>query len=313
MEQMKHMKKAFMLAVMVSVALLAALAGPVSAWAADAMWRMMHGEQDALILGEIVAMEDGLCTIAVSDNIVCEGSPRQQLKTETVTISAADMRLDEAFYSTYQQNSPQVGNYVFASLNRRQDGNFKVVWAFCRVNSLDKANLSLVIPEDELSAFWQMDGAARECFIHSDGEIAAFYFDGDLGEVGYYLDGKSGFGEHVVIYNYDPSPSRILGDSVERDGGADSGESTEVAEPGEANLPEEAAELEEHAGYAQPEYVDKPPVLADNPAGEQQGSGEDNIATDDSEGGMSHNYISTVALAAALILIGLIWPKKKQK
>jgi hypothetical protein len=257
---------------------------------------MMHGEQDMLIIGEIIAIEDGLFTIAVSDTIVCKGSPRQQIKAETVKIHQDDMRLEDVVYSTYREKSPQVGEYVFASLDRKQDGHFQAHWAFFRVDSLDKATLSIIIPEDELDynglVYWRREGAALECFIHSDGEIAEFFFLGDE-TVGYYADGEA-----IHLYWEPPVPLPAVTEGGSLANGQDSVETEELAEPAynvEPNEPNEAA------------------VATETPAGELHISDEINMVEDNKSSKANRNYLGIAVLAAVLCIIGFAWFRKKRK
>ena len=96
------------------------------------------------------------------------------------------------------------------------------------MDSLDKATLSIIIPEDKLESnpvFFLREGAAVECFIHSDGEIAEFYFSYGT-EVGYYTDDRT-----QVPLDWGPIPVKAADVNESLAGSTDAGETEEPSVP----------------------------------------------------------------------------------
>ena len=150
--------------------------------AADALYRFMHNDHDALIIGEITNIDENDADIRVVKIITgaknLDGSnPRKQLElSQASVILPFDYR---GFYDADGSNTvdPLEGDYVLLSLNK-VGPDFKVAWGAYKVDSLDYKNLSVVLPENP-EVWPQMEVAAIKVFVNSDGQIAEFAFDGN--------------------------------------------------------------------------------------------------------------------------------------
>jgi len=151
-------------------------------YAADALYRFMHNDHDALIIGEIISIEGDNTIVRVEKNIISvrdlnANSPKKQLKPKEVNIISP---FGYNFFYNEDGSSmiePSVGDYVLVSLIKSAKG-FKVAWGAYKVDSLDYRNLSVVLPEGS-STWARMEAAAIKTFVNSDGKVTEFSFDGD--------------------------------------------------------------------------------------------------------------------------------------
>ena len=151
-----------------------------TAYAADALYRFMHNDHDALIIGEITNIDENDAEVKVVKMIVStknldENHPKKQLK-----LSEASVILPFDYMGFYDEDgsnavNPSEGDYVLLSLNKAGH-NFKIAWGAYKVNSLDYKNLSVVLPENP-EVWPKMEVAAIKVFVNSDGQIAEFAFD----------------------------------------------------------------------------------------------------------------------------------------
>ena len=176
-------------------------------YAADALYRFMHNDHDALIIGEIVSIEEDSIKVRVEKNIISAkdlnvNQSKKQLKlTEAEIISPFKYGL---FYDDYDSSkaSPSLGDYVLISVIKSGKG-FKNAWGAYKVDSLDYKNLSITLP-DNPSIWKQMDAAAIKAFVNSDGQITEFSFDGDTKTV------RSG--ESIIFDGNDEDADDIIPD-----------------------------------------------------------------------------------------------------
>ncbi len=161
------------------------LSMPVSA--ADMEWRVMHGEQDALVLGVITEINGDRYLTEVQDVIMCQNDtvlnqqlPRTEVPEE-MWISGLKYR-----HSYHQRKQPQVGDCIMASVDRMdiEGENWELRWLALEVSSTDAATLEVVPPER-----MNTDCYAWQLFINSEGETNEFAYSGnDL-----YADGEKVF------------------------------------------------------------------------------------------------------------------------
>ncbi|MDD4569122.1 MAG: hypothetical protein PHE70_03215 [Tepidanaerobacteraceae bacterium] len=152
------------------------------AYAADALYRFMHNDHDALIIGEITHMDETGAKVKIAKGIVSaknlnKNHPKKQLK-----LSEAKILMPFSYQGFYNEDGsctvdPCVGDHVLLSL-KKDGNNFKVAWGAYKVDSLDYEILSIILPEN--SRLWsRMEAAAIKAFINSDGQITEFAFDRD--------------------------------------------------------------------------------------------------------------------------------------
>lgn len=151
-------------------------------YAADALYRFMHNDHDALVVGEIISVDEGSVKVRVEKSIISSkdlnvSSAKNQLKlTEVKIIPPFSYNL---FYNKEGSSIdvPEAGDYVLLSLKKYKAG-FKIAWGAYKVDGLDYKDLSVVLPVDN-DVWSQMEAAAINTFVNSDGKITEFSFDGD--------------------------------------------------------------------------------------------------------------------------------------
>lgn len=172
-----------------------------SAYAADQLYRFMHNDHDALIIGEITQIDEIGVKIRAVKSITSARDLNKNYPKKQLKLSEAKIVLPFDYAGFHDENGsyivePHVGDYVLVSLEK-VGNNFKVAWGAYKVNSLDYKNLSVVLPEN--AEVWsKMEAAAVGTFVNSDGRITEFAFDGDSKTV-YVIKDE----EEFVIYKED--------------------------------------------------------------------------------------------------------------
>ena len=167
-------------------------------YGADALYHFTHNSHDALILGQVVAVKDGVCTINVSDTIISyasakNASPDRLLKPDTVRISVSELH----FFS-HEDRLPQPEDKVLISVNQVAGDMFTVAHGAFLVSGTDRTDFSVILAKDAPSVSLTV-AAAVECFALSGGRVSTFLFYEDIA-VG-YLMGKSG-DRATIVYVY---------------------------------------------------------------------------------------------------------------
>lgn len=151
-------------------------------YAADALYRFMHNDHDALVIGEIISIDENNVKVQVEKCIISakdlnKSAVKKQLKLTEANVASS---FKYGFFYDEQDSSkanPSVGDYVILSLIK-SGSSFKIAWGAYKVDSLDYKNLSVVLPENA-SMSSKMDAAAIKAFVNSNGKITEFSFDGD--------------------------------------------------------------------------------------------------------------------------------------
>lgn len=177
---MKKTLSSFILISIISI-FTALILVPVSAQAADNEYRMRHGEQDALIIGEIEEAQDGKCLIRTIHVISCkeDNTLNRQLPAEEIPelLTVSKVSYQESYHA---RRTPLAGDILCISLDRDQD-IWKQNYLALELSSSDFSTLETAAPENmDASAYaWQL-------FLRSQGQITEFTFDSmDL-----YADGE---------------------------------------------------------------------------------------------------------------------------
>ncbi|MBP7072067.1 MAG: hypothetical protein KBB40_01065 [Clostridia bacterium] len=174
---MKVPKKSLIIAVLIVISIL-----HTCVYAADALYRFMHNDHDALVIGEIISADENAVKVRVEKSIISGrdlnvSSAKKQLKLVEAKI------VPSFSYNLFNNeegssiNSPAVGDYVLLSL-MKHGADFKIAWGAYKVDGPDYKNLSVVLPEDH-DVWSQMEAAAIKAFVNSDGKITEFSFDGN--------------------------------------------------------------------------------------------------------------------------------------
>ena len=135
--------------------------------------RFMSNDHDALVIGEIIAIENDMTVIRSVDFIVSTRSMppiREQLRPEIVRVDLSQIDMD--FY---------IDNYVIVSLDHIYDDIFRVAWGIYKVSSLDYQTLIVnAAPSDfalemgiDTNYFSQMSAMFTD-FVNSGGRYNEF-------------------------------------------------------------------------------------------------------------------------------------------
>lgn len=155
-------------------------------FAADALYRFMHNDHDALVLGEVTEVLENGVKINVVHQIISsqdlnESSPKKQISLKgAITVEGVDKY---AFFrgENNAETSPQKGDYVLVSIIKKRN-KYINEWGIYKVNSKDYRSLNVLYPK-EASEGTKMDAIAIETFVNSNGTIHNFSFDGNAGKV----------------------------------------------------------------------------------------------------------------------------------
>lgn len=163
------------------------------AFAADALYRFMHNDHDALIIGEVTKVSDNEITVSVIKNIISANdlnvnAPKKQLDIKEAVITGVTGYALNYKDDGVPLNYPKVGDKVLASLVKKNNV-FRIAWGLYKVDNTDYKTLSLVYP-DNAPEYIKMDAAAIEAFINSNGKLTDFSFNGDTKTVS-SRDGKT--------------------------------------------------------------------------------------------------------------------------
>jgi len=149
--------------------------------AADATWRLMHNNHDALIIGEIVNIEKNIGTIKVTKNIISSKDLNVSHPRKQIILKEAKVILPDGYFGFYDiENSkplikPAVGDYVLLSISK--EGNvFRVAWGAFKVDSLDYRKLSIMLPST-VNDGTKREVSAIKVFVNSNGKIVDNAFD----------------------------------------------------------------------------------------------------------------------------------------
>ena len=155
-------------------AILIGVCKPVTVLAADAEWRMMHGEQDALVIGTIAEETEDGYKVEVAQAFWCkqDAAKGRMIPIEEVP---AEMIVEEIRYafSYHGKSVPELGDYIFISVDKK-GSVWEQVWLAMEVSSTDPANMEFAQPENMTNSEY-----AWQIFVLSGGETTSFAFDGD--------------------------------------------------------------------------------------------------------------------------------------
>lgn len=155
--------------------MLVAFAGTsISALAADAEYRMMRGEQDAIVVGTIKEVTEDGCLVEKADVIMCnaENTLSRQLPEEEIP---EELLVKNIHYhcSYHGRTTPQAGDHVVVSVDNKGD-YWEQVWLAIEVSGTDIATAEVAPWEDMTTQAY-----AWQLFIQSDGEKVNFAYYSD--------------------------------------------------------------------------------------------------------------------------------------
>ncbi len=183
---------------------------------ADHLYRFMHNDQDALVIGEIRHVDEDIITVNVSKQITSSkdlNTPPIKQSSIPDKIKIEDVEKYALFYgSTSSDARPKKGDYVLASINKKGK-NFKWAWGVYKIDSTDHKSLNILSAKNDYGA--KKEAVAIKTFINSDGKATEFTFDSSK----VYCDGE-------VIY--DSSKDKSLISNGEENSEVDSTSKEEV-------------------------------------------------------------------------------------
>lgn len=239
---------------------LAAALGAGTAYAHDAEYGMMNGEQDGLLLGTVEeAGEDWavLKDVKALPSGDKGGFLERQLPPEEVPerLKVTGLRPYGISYSGAER--PQAGQYMLVSADRQENGDWKALWPPYEVSSPDPDALEFQ-PEGEKT----LQGFAWEWFVHTGGAEHNFSYDygGDVETLCIRRTQADGSVKDEIIFQMEkPAQGGESGSASAQDGtggqSAALSESETAAEPSEAAKTSDAAQTsgaaEQAAGQAE--------------------------------------------------------------
>ncbi len=175
------------------VSFLIALTIITPALAADSLYRFMHNDHDALVIGEVKTINGDTLVIDVEKSIISKrdlniNAIRKQLSIKSARITGVHG------YSLFCKDigepgeMPKVGDYVLASLDKKGT-SFAIAYGLYKVDGTDYKTLSVLF-EENANDYVRMEAAAIKAFINSDGNLTEFSFNGSTGQVSSQQDGK---------------------------------------------------------------------------------------------------------------------------
>ena len=193
------------------IVLILVLAIPMTTFGADALYRFMHNDHDALVIAEVIEIDSEQIIFRVEKSIVSDKDLNMYSKTKQQKFDEFTMyRKVLSNISLYgdisnEDNFIKEGDSYIISLNKKLS-NFEVAWGAYKVSSLDYKTLDIIYPKN--APEWRiMEATAIKYFVNSDGKKTEFSFNGSENTV------KSGT---KVIYDgsgeldsEDPNNSKI--------------------------------------------------------------------------------------------------------
>ncbi len=287
-KRMKSRRALWMIVVM-----LASFLFPTTAHAADAEWRMMHGEQDALILGTITEETEAGFRVEVAEALWCEQDtvkgrmlPLEDVPDEMIVIIRSEYQ-----YSYHGKTMPEVGDHIFISVDKKGDV-WEQNWLVMEGSCTDSATVEFAKPENMRNSEY-----AWQLFVNSGGEKTNFAFDG---EDILYSDGE-------IVFEADKY----------RDGFAEQDSSAQEEPDLEAGVEEESTSelMAEEAEVIESEKDTEIPIMESDSAtiaiiGGADGPTSIFIAGKLGRGVRTAGFIIGILVVAGLITVGVILGKK---
>ncbi|MBQ7955179.1 MAG: hypothetical protein IJ282_05465 [Lachnospiraceae bacterium] len=161
----------------------AGLSMPMPVYAADAEWRMMHGEQDALVIGTIAEITEEGYRVEVAQPMWCQQDTAKgrMIPLEEVPSEMIIPEIRYA-YSYHMRKAPEAGDCIFISVDKKNGDIWEQNWLAMEVSSTEPDSMQFAQPEHMTSSKY-----AWQIFVLSGGETTSFAFDGnDI----LYVDGE---------------------------------------------------------------------------------------------------------------------------
>lgn len=167
------MKKIISVLILISILIV-----PNGVLAADALYRLMHNDQDALVIAEVLDVNDESIKFKVIKQIISPEDLNVNDKKEQIKIDEFSLpkeETDRLYYNTVNKEvSYKIGEGYLISLDKI-DNSYKVAWGIYKLSSTDYKTLDVVYENMSEKSF-DMDAIALKEFINSDGVKNEFTF-----------------------------------------------------------------------------------------------------------------------------------------
>lgn len=95
----------------------------INVYAADALYRFMHNDHEALVLGEIVHIDEKFVSMRIEKTIVSakdlnQSSPKKQVKLKNVDIVTPMKYMTFTIEGNTAESEPTIGDYALTSLQK---------------------------------------------------------------------------------------------------------------------------------------------------------------------------------------------------
>lgn len=173
------MKKTFLILLLVSILLI-----PMVVFGADALYRLMHNNQDALVIGEITKVNDNSLEFKVKKSIISgkdlnENSKLKQLDIDEFKLGNKELIRLHFFDNVENENEKEFfkeGDFYLISLNKKMTG-YEIAWGMYKLSSSDYKTLDVLYGKNPSQ--WEiMEAMAIKEFVNSDGQENQFSFHG---------------------------------------------------------------------------------------------------------------------------------------
>lgn len=203
----------------------------ITANAADTMWSMMHGEQNALVVGSITEITEEGYLVQVTHVISCK---EDEVKGRMFAVEEvpSEIMVKEISYSIsyHERTEPEAGDCVVLSVDQKGDVWEQALLAL-EVSSDDYETLETAQPEN-----MGCEEYAWQLFIHSDGDTTSFAFEGDNI---LYVDGEIVFDRAEYLKELSEMENMKEAENALESGSSADMENAAQAEPSEAESAEE--------------------------------------------------------------------------
>lgn len=152
-----------------------------TSYAADAEYRTMHGEQDALLTGIIKTADESGYLVDVEEVIDCkaENTKKRQIPIDEVPEMMLITEIKYLF-SYHGKQLPEEGDEIVISVNKTGD-KWEQAWVALEVQGTQLATIETAKPENMTSGEY-----AWQIFLRSEGEKTNFAYEYE----NLYLDGE---------------------------------------------------------------------------------------------------------------------------
>lgn len=151
------------------------------AYAGDLTWRLIHNDQDALIIGKVTSYSNNTMQVDVVKTIVSSAGKTDHKQISPNTVRINDVRGYAYFYDDKGKPllSPKKGDCILASIDKTFNG-FRIANGFYKVDKTYYKSLTVLANRItiEENDYIDSDIAAINAFVNSGGKVNDFYYDG---------------------------------------------------------------------------------------------------------------------------------------